>query len=370
VGLRALPSVLVPVVVASWLVLPAAAGADPVSNSRSQLNQVNNQLQGAQAQAAAIESQLQADGERLDILSQQYETDEQQVQELTDQLATVKAQVAATEAKMAATEAQLREDALQSYESGATDDSFDNLFEYGGQAAVVSEEYARVAGVNLTEVVDTLHQEQLQLSAEQSQLQTTEDQAQAVANQAQTAEEQAQAVTAQQQAALRQVKGQVASLLAAQQRAQQAVAAALYQQQLQEEEAAAQTTTHVAVSPGAAGAVQAAESQLGVPYRWGAESPKGSVDPGFDCSGLTQWSWAQAGVYLPRTAQEQYDAIPHVGMSDLQPGDLVFWDDGTSSVQHVGMYVGSGDVIDAPETGENVQIQPIWSNGLVGAGRP
>ena len=61
----------------------------------------------------------------------------------------------------------------------------------------------------------------------------------------------------------------------------------------------------------------AAQSQLGVPYHWGGESP----GVGFDCSGLTQWAWGRAGVSIPRTAQEQYDAIAHVSLASLQPGD-------------------------------------------------
>jgi peptidoglycan DL-endopeptidase CwlO len=85
---------------------------------------------------------------------------------------------------------------------------------------------------------------------------------------------------------------------------------------------------------------------------------------------LTQWAWRQAGVGIPRTAQAQYDAIAHVSLGDLQPGDLVFWGDGPGGVSHVGMYVGNGDVVHAPYTGTDVQITPIWNNGLVGAGRP
>ncbi|HVC69486.1 MAG TPA: NlpC/P60 family protein, partial [Acidimicrobiales bacterium] len=85
---------------------------------------------------------------------------------------------------------------------------------------------------------------------------------------------------------------------------------------------------------------------------------------------LTQWSWAQAGVSIPRVAADQYDAIPHVPLSDIEPGDLIFWDDGTSSIQHVAIYIGNGNVVTAPETGERIRIQPIWNNGLVGAGRP
>ncbi|MHB1555527.1 MAG: C40 family peptidase, partial [Acidimicrobiales bacterium] len=120
-------------------------------------------------------------------------------------------------------------------------------------------------------------------------------------------------------------------------------------------------------------AVQAAESQLGVPYVWGGETP----GVGFDCSGLTQWSWAQAGVSIPRTSQVQYATVPHVPLSDLQPGDLLFYYnlDGTGTVDHVVMYVGSGPygnqtVIQAPYTGMTVSYDALYTNGLVAAGRP
>jgi cell wall-associated NlpC family hydrolase len=377
-GRRILPSGILGAALVVALVLPSApASADPVSNSQHNLNQVTGQLQGAQAQAAQIEQQLQADGARLDVLGQQYETAEQQVQALDAQLAAIKAQVAQSQARIIGTEAVLRDEALQSYMSGAADSSFDSIFSAPGETSAVAQEYQDLAGASLTNIVDTLHAEQQTLDAQQNQVQATEAQARAVADQAAAEQAQAQAVAAQQQAELDQVKGQVATLLARQQQARQQLAAAEYAQRVAEEAAAAQAAQssgslsgNVAVSPGAGGAVQAAQSQLGVPYRWGAESPRGTPDPGFDCSGLTQWSWRQAGVDLPRTAQEQYDAVPHVPMSDLQPGDLVFWNDGTDSVQHVGMYVGNGDVIDAPQTGQDVQIQPIWTNGLVGAGRP
>lgn len=359
------------VVVASVALPLTNAGATPVSDTQNHLNQVNGQLKQAQAQAAQLQRQLQADGARLDVLSQQYELAQEQVAQLDVQLTNTRARIAQTEAQVTATEAVLRQAALQSYMTGASDSGFDTLFAPGTEQAAAVAEYRQVAGAQLTDAVDALHQAQATLAAQQAQLQDTEGQARAAEAQVSAAEQQAQAVAAEQQAALGQVKGQVAALLAQQQQAKQAVAAALYQEQLAAAARnASAVTVDVAVSPGAGGAVQAAESQLGVPYRWSAESPKGSPDPGFDCSGLTQWSWRQAGVGLPRTAQEQYDAIPHVPMSALRPGDLVFWNDGTSSVQHVGMYVGNGDVIDAPETGQDVQIQPIWPNGLVGAGRP
>ncbi|MGH8979957.1 MAG: C40 family peptidase, partial [Acidimicrobiales bacterium] len=120
-------------------------------------------------------------------------------------------------------------------------------------------------------------------------------------------------------------------------------------------------------------AVHAAESQLGVPYVWGGERP-GS---GFDCSGLTQWSWAQAGVSISRTSQSQFASVQHVSLSDLQAGDLLFYFnlDGTGTVDHVAMYVGSGPYgvqteIQAPETGESVSYVPLYTYGLVAAGQP
>ena len=112
---------------------------------------------------------------------------------------------------------------------------------------------------------------------------------------------------------------------------------------------------------GGAGAVQAAESQVGVPYVWGGESPKGSASPGFDCSGLTAWSWGQVGVGLPHYSGAQMADSTPVPISDLQPGDLLFYGPGGS--QHVAMYVGPGTMIEAPYTGASVWVTapaPRW----------
>ncbi|HEY6427421.1 MAG TPA: C40 family peptidase, partial [Acidimicrobiales bacterium] len=122
-------------------------------------------------------------------------------------------------------------------------------------------------------------------------------------------------------------------------------------------------------SAGGAGAVQAAESQLGVPYVWGGESPKGSASPGFDCSGLTAWSWGQVGVGLPHFSGGQMADSTPVPISDLQPGDLLFY--GPGGDQHVAMYVGPGTMVEAPYTGAVVWNTGLrLGNGFVGAGRP
>ena len=123
-------------------------------------------------------------------------------------------------------------------------------------------------------------------------------------------------------------------------------------------------TNPVPVSGAAGQAVAYAYSKLGDPYVYGATGPDS-----FDCSGLVQAAWASAGVAIPRTTYEQVAALPAVSTSDLQPGDLLFFDgDG-----HVGMYVGDGELIDAPQTGEDVEKVPLagwYSENLDSAARP
>lgn len=114
-----------------------------------------------------------------------------------------------------------------------------------------------------------------------------------------------------------------------------------------------------------------AQSQIGIPYKWGAE--EAGVD--FDCSGLTQAAYDSAGIYIPRVAQDQYNAGPVLSILDnLQPGDLVFFGDDTTSIEHVGIYIGNGQMIDAPHTGAYVRIDSnftSWTNPkYVGATRP
>ncbi|MFE0253172.1 NlpC/P60 family protein [Streptomyces sp. NPDC059010] len=101
----------------------------------------------------------------------------------------------------------------------------------------------------------------------------------------------------------------------------------------------------------AAAAVAAAQSALGRPYIWGANGPSG-----FDCSGLIQWSYAQAGVSLPRTSQGQRYAGRQIPLAEAQPGDIVTY---RNDASHVGMYMGNGQVVHAPYPGAPVRYDPV-----------
>jgi hypothetical protein len=103
--------------------------------------------------------------------------------------------------------------------------------------------------------------------------------------------------------------------------------------------------------------IAAATGQVGVPYAFGQETP----GVAFDCSGLTQYAYAQVGVRLPRTAAEQQDAVARV--SSPQPGDLVFWGD---PAEHVALYIGKGKSVAAPQPGESVKVQDVWGTPTYG----
>jgi cell wall-associated NlpC family hydrolase len=114
-------------------------------------------------------------------------------------------------------------------------------------------------------------------------------------------------------------------------------------------------------------AVAFAYAQLGCPYVYGGTGP---CQRGFDCSGLAQAAWAAAGVQIPRDSYSQWAALPHVPLSSIEPGDLLIY----NGEGHVAIYVGGGYIIDAPQTGMNVQKIPEstswYASNLDGALRP
>lgn len=108
-------------------------------------------------------------------------------------------------------------------------------------------------------------------------------------------------------------------------------------------------------------ALRAALSRRGDPYVWGASGPSA-----FDCSGLVLWAYAQVGISLPHFTGDQWNMGIHISRSDLEPGDLVFF---YPDIGHVGLYIGNGLMVDAPNFGEVVQVEPVMWNVYVGAVR-
>ena len=128
-------------------------------------------------------------------------------------------------------------------------------------------------------------------------------------------------------------------------------------------------------------AIEAAMGYLGLPYAWGGggtHGPGPGQDPdlgiiGFDCSGLTQYAYARAGIKIQRNSRAQYATLPKVGSDDLRPGDLVFWattPGNPSTIYHVAIYLGGGKMIEAPQSGDVVKVSNMRWKGYAGAVRP
>ncbi len=183
----------------------------------------------------------------------------------------------------------------------------------------------------------------------------------------------------QQNSLLSSLKGQIAQLVAADaarqlQMAREAQARLAAQQRASQQQPSATVVGVSAIAPAAETVVapppthsnvaNVALSQLGTPYVWG-----GSAPGGFDCSGLVMWSYAQVGVSLPHSSYAQYGAGVPVSRDQLQPGDLVFFD----GLGHVGIYIGGGQFVHAPHTGDVVKISSLdeswYSATFVGARR-
>jgi peptidoglycan hydrolase CwlO-like protein len=117
------------------------------------------------------------------------------------------------------------------------------------------------------------------------------------------------------------------------------------------------------------GALLAARSQIGEPYLWGGTGPDA-----WDCSGLVQWAYRQAGINLPRTSRQMWFAKgERIALPDLRAGDLIFWAydvDDPRTIHHVAMYSGGGRMVEAPRTGLDVREIPVYLDGYIGAVRP
>ncbi|WP_336207429.1 C40 family peptidase [Nonomuraea sp. LPB2021202275-12-8] len=127
-------------------------------------------------------------------------------------------------------------------------------------------------------------------------------------------------------------------------------------------------------------ALRAAMEMIGVPYSWGGGGVRGPgygvgrglKTRGFDCSGLTQYAWASAGVLIGRTTREQWRSGPRIPRDQLRPGDLVFYDSNRRQPgpEHVGLVVDATRMINAPFTGASVRIEPLDRPTFRGVVRP
>ena len=372
------------------------------------------QINAAKSKVSAIEATLSQEEQQSSALDNRYDTAVQNLQAAQNALQAIDVSIGRTRAAVKVNRQRVTNDAVKAYIYGTPQSDYASMFSTSATLGNARTEYTQQIVGDLNQARSALQGSESRLVSQKTQEQNLATQATAQAAQAKTLALANQQEAAATTATLNQVKGQLATEVAqaAVEEAQAEAAAAARAAtaaEAQREAAAAQAAATVAdtvggsasgaaataAANGAGGAtggaytgsvggtgsgtaqqmaaVSAAESQLGVPYVFGGASPS----QGFDCSGLVQWAWAQAGVSLPRTTEVQWPALTHVSLDALEPGDLLFYYnlDSDDAVDHVVMYVGSGPygtatVIQAPFTGATVSYSPIFTDGLIGAGRP
>ncbi len=308
---------------------------------------------------SAIQQQITQTGALLDQLAQTYETDSTQLGTLQQQEATTRAQIDVIRKKLDAARLRLRTDALIAYMGDVPLTQGTTLTLSRSNGAELTSEYEQVSMANTSVVASTYETDAHALSDADASLLDTESRIQAELTQLGNARQAAMAAASTQQATLAAVSG-----------ASDASGPAYAAAQSAGRTAVVADRSATPLPPALAAAIWAAASQVGVPYVWGGETPLPGPGSGFDCSGLVQWAYGQAGISLPRTAEQQYEATTPVALNQVQPGDLAFFSDGTTSVQHVAIYVGTGIVLQAPSTGSVVSYAPLWTSDLVGFGVP
>ena len=323
------------------------------------------------AEAARLQRQIDVLGHRVSMLDEQYNQALLRAQRADAGLARAQSDLAAADQTFAQVRGRLAQQAVNAYIQGGSASLFSQLVHSNGSDLAIRRQYMAVAADEQQRTMDDMRQVREDLRDLRARLQSAQRADQDALSAVAATRRSVSAAEASERATLGRVRGELAGLVAAEQQRVAALSAARAQAALRSRLVRARNGGSTASGPfadppasaGAAAAVAEARRQLGKPYRYGGAGPDS-----FDCSGLTMWSWRAGGVSLDHSAAAQYNQVTHVSFSSLQPGDLIFYG---SAIYHVGIYVGGGEIINALQTGTNVEYDSMYTPGTpAGAGRP
>ena len=390
---------------------PGTAAAVPTSPSDAQIGQAQQAKDDAAQQVGALSAELAAAQAQVDAARAQsaIALDTFQGKQAEHEAAQAAAAEAAATAQRARDDlAAARDDlagfARQSYLRGSTSPTLEAVMTADGPAQMMERAaLLEAAGAHQGDVVVQVTAAEQQAAAADAAAQDALAQAAALKQEAAEALSAAEAleVDARQQAAA--LAARQASMQQQLEQAQQTLLglegarAAAETYAAQQAAAAAQAVSQRSVAPASTAgpattagagsssaietAISAARQHLGTIYAWGGGSLNGpsvgwGVDAGivgFDCSGLTRYAYAQAGISVPRNSSAQYKALPKVSRADLERGDLVFWATDTrnaSTIHHVAIYLGNGQILEAPQSGSVIRVSSMRWSGFIGGARP
>jgi cell wall-associated NlpC family hydrolase len=311
-----------------------------------------------------IINELDRLGTQIDALGEDYALAVNTQEDLAVEIASTEARIAEKEKELVAMQGDLQAAALKSFVRGGFSSTLSNIL--GSTSSIgdsVRKKYLTSAALNtgagntdaLQGIIDDLAKERATLEKQRKKAESAADYAVARLN---AAESLASTYESMQSAAERELGSALRS------ERQRREAAALEAAQAEAAKFKGSKYANVAPPSSKAGvAIKAAIGQLGVRYVFGAKSPGNA----FDCSGLTSYAWGVAGVGIPRTSRTQYAGLTRIPTAAIQPGDLVF---SGYPIHHVGMYVGNGQIVHAPRTGDVVKISAVSWSRVVGVARP
>jgi cell wall-associated NlpC family hydrolase len=351
---RALGLFVAAVAVALIGALPQAASADQISDK--------------QAQATAIAAKVEELGHTIERYAEQANGAQVELDGLNQQVAEAQAKVDAAKVEQTKHRGELRDYAVDAYVHGTDDHaaalaSSVDLSELGQR-----EGYLSAASGNRQQLIDQLRATEEDVKIQIGQLNDAQAKVQAKQNDLNNRRSAAANAASQQKQLLSQAQGELATLVkqAQERKAAEEAAAARARNASNSRTSSGGGGANLGPPPGVRGgagaAIAEAKRQLGKPYSWGAAGPDS-----FDCSGLTQWAWRAGGVSLPHYTGSQYSSTTHIALSEIQPGDLIYY----NGMEHVALYMGGGQIIHAPHSGDVVKINDLyyWNTSMV-ASRP
>ncbi len=311
------------------------------------------------AQAQALVSQLNDQAEQL---TEQFNAAQAQLAKATTIADAAKKRASQVANQLAGARSQVAAFAVERYEAGGDSQTMQSVVD--GDPQLVADRIATLAMIGRTQsaAVTRAHAADLSYRAQLTAANQATAAAAAIKTNLDQQKQRINALLSQANKVLNQLSAQQrAQLAAAQQAAQARAAAAVASRASRSSARAALPVADPAPTQSAGGssvaqrAVAAAMSKRGRPYVWGAAGPNS-----FDCSGLVQWAYRQAGVSTAHYTGAFWNAYRHVNYNDLEPGDLVFF---YSDHHHVGIYIGGGMMVDAPQTGDVVKVQSVMGHG-------
>lgn len=317
-------------------------------------------------EVAALADELERLTERMDALAENYVEAIALQEELGLEVQQARAELSETEQEISQMRGTLYQAALSRFMNGGRNSTLTNLLTTTGsvQDALQREEMTSIAlntGALTTDQLDALA---YKLNKQRQALEKKESEAEKLAETVLSRQSDVELLALQYESRRNSAQGELLGLLRAEQQRREQVAFEDSKRVANQYQSTQQKYSNLPkVSARAQTAVSVALKQLGTPYKYATSVP----GVGFDCSGLTTHAWGAAGVGLPRNSRAQYNALPRIPKEAAAPGDLIFTG---NPIHHVGIYLGGGRMVHAPQTGDVVKISPVSWYKVVGVGRP